>query len=96
MQVGGVPKSITKCESTAELYEATKASWLSDEHFQILGGGSNTVFADDVSGLNVILVANLGREIVFEDDHKAIVRVQYTEASLNGLSELLNCQFVQS
>ena len=80
MQVGGVPKSITKCESTKDLYEAAKTAWLSDEPFQILGGGSNTVFADDVADLNIILVANLGREIVFEDDHKALVRVQSGES----------------
>lgn len=80
MQVGGVPKSITKCESTKDLYEAAKAAWLSDEPFQILGGGSNTVFADDVADLNIILVANLGKEIVFEDDQKALVRVQSGES----------------
>lgn len=80
MRVGGVPKSITKCENTTELYEAAKKAWLSDEPFQILGGGSNTVFADDISDLNVIQVANLGKIVVFEDELNVQVRVQAGES----------------
>ena len=80
MQVGGVPKSITKCLNSTDLYEATKQYWSSGEPFQILGGGSNTVFADEVSDLNVILVANLGKEIVFEDEARVLVRVQAGES----------------
>ena len=79
MKVGGVPKSITVCTTTTELYKAAKEAWLASEPFQILAGGSNTVFADDVSDLNVILVANLGKEVVFEDDTKVLVRVQAGE-----------------
>lgn len=80
MQVGGVPKTLNRCESAAELYEAAKAAWLSEEKFHILAGGSNTVFADDLSELNVILVANLGREIVFESEDEVLVRVQAGES----------------
>ncbi|MEY4962654.1 MAG: hypothetical protein RLZZ249_1351 [Actinomycetota bacterium] len=80
MQVGGTPKSLQRCESTQELYGAAKSAWLSDEPHHILAGGSNTVFADDVSELNVILVANRGLEIVFEDDEKVLVRVQAGES----------------
>jgi UDP-N-acetylmuramate dehydrogenase len=79
MQVGGVPNSINRCTSTAELYEAAKAAWLSEEEFHILAGGSNTVFADDLDDLNVILVANTGKEIVFESDELVRVRVQAGE-----------------
>ena len=79
MQVGGVPKSILKCESTSELYQAALAAWEQDEPFQILGGGSNTVFADEVSDLNVILVANRGIEIVAEEQDSVLVRVQAGE-----------------
>ena len=79
MQVGGVPKTMNRCESAAELYEAAKAAWQSDEKFHILAGGSNTVFADDLSDLNVILVANLGKEIVSETDAEVVVRVQAGE-----------------
>jgi UDP-N-acetylmuramate dehydrogenase len=79
IQVGGVPKSITRCESTQELYQAAKAAWLSEEQFHVLAGGSNTVFADDLSELNVLLVANKGIEIIDEDDNRALVRVQAGE-----------------
>jgi UDP-N-acetylmuramate dehydrogenase len=79
IQVGGVPKSINKVTSTEELYQAAKAAWLSDENYHVLAGGSNTVFADDLSELNVIWVANLGKEIVFEDEQKIRVRVQAGE-----------------
>jgi UDP-N-acetylmuramate dehydrogenase len=44
-----------------------------------LAGGSNTVFADDLSELNVLLVANKGIEIVDENDTRALVRVQAGE-----------------
>jgi UDP-N-acetylmuramate dehydrogenase len=80
MQVGGVPKSIIKCDNTKELYEVVLDAWKSEEHFQILGGGSNTVFADDVSELNIVLVANLGKEIVAEDADSITVRVQAGES----------------
>ncbi len=80
MQVGGVPKTLNRCESVTELYEAAKAAWLGEESFHILAGGSNTVFADDVSELNVILVANTGKEIVFEDNDLVRVRVQAGES----------------
>jgi UDP-N-acetylmuramate dehydrogenase len=80
MQVGGTPKTLMRCESAQELYEAARSAWLSEEPHHILAGGSNTVFADDVSDLNVIQVANLGREVVFEDDTKVLVRVQAGES----------------
>ena len=79
MQVGGVPMSIMVCESTSELYEAAIAAWSDDEPFHVLAGGSNTVFADDLSNLNVILVRNKGIEIVAEDDAKVTLRVQAGE-----------------
>ena len=79
MKVGGVPKSITTCTTTTELYDAAKKAWNSEEGFHILAGGSNTVFADDLSDLNVILVRNKGIEIVLEDDQKVLLRVQAGE-----------------
>ena len=79
MKVGGVPKSIIECTSTSELYDAAKNAWLSDEHFHILAGGSNTVFADDLSDLNIILVRNKGIEILHEDEGRVRVRVQAGE-----------------
>jgi UDP-N-acetylmuramate dehydrogenase len=80
MQVGGTPKSLTKCESTKELYETVLESWREESNYQILAGGSNTVFADDISDLDVILVANLGKEIVQETDSSVTIRVQAGES----------------
>ena len=80
MKVGGRPKSLVRCESTAELYDAVIEAWDLDQPFQILAGGSNTVFADDMSELNVILVATQGREIVSEDESEVLIRVQAGES----------------
>ncbi len=80
MQVGGTPKSLTKCESTRELYETVLEAWREESNYQILAGGSNTVFADDISDLDVILVANLGKEIVQETDSSVTIRVQAGES----------------
>ncbi len=79
MRVGGVPKSIIKCETTEELYSAALAAENGDEQFQILAGGSNTVFADDVSSLNIILVANKGIEVLEENQTEIQLRVQAGE-----------------
>jgi UDP-N-acetylmuramate dehydrogenase len=80
MQVGGTPRSLTKCMSTKELYEKVLEAWREESNYQILAGGSNTVFADDISTLDVILVANLGKEIVKETDESVTVRVQAGES----------------
>ena len=80
MQVGGVPKTMVRCESTNKLYEAAKAAWLSDEKHHILAGGSNTVFADDMSDWNIIHVANKGIEVAEETDETITLRVQAGES----------------
>lgn len=80
IKVGGTPKSLVRCESASELYEAIRDAWDQDEPFQILAGGSNTVFADDASELNVILVATQGREIISEDESEIVIRVQAGES----------------
>lgn len=79
MKVGGVPKSIIRCETTKELYEAALAALDSEDKFQILAGGSNTVFADDVSDLNIILVANTGIQVLEENQTEIELRVQAGE-----------------
>ena len=79
LQVGGVPKSITICESAEDLYSAALAAWSDDEPFQVLAGGSNSVFADDIGALNVILVRNKGIEVVAEDESTITLRVQAGE-----------------
>lgn len=79
MQVGGVPKSITVCDSAEDLYSAALEAWSDDEPFQVLAGGSNSVFADDIGALNVILVRNKGIEVVAEDESTITLRVQAGE-----------------
>jgi len=49
MKVGGQPKQLVSCSNTQQLYDKTLEFWASEEPFQILAGGSNIVFADDVS-----------------------------------------------
>ena len=79
MRVGGVPKTLTRCDTAEQLYEAVLKAFNSDEPFQVLAGGSNTVFADDISNLNVILVANRGIEILRETESEVSIRVQAGE-----------------
>lgn len=76
MRVGGTPKQIISCSNTQQLYDKTLELWGSEEKFQVLAGGSNIVFADDVSDLNVLLVANRGIEIVSEHEDYILVQVQ--------------------
>jgi len=80
MQVGGTPKSLVRCESTEELYEAAITAWLSDEKHHILAGGSNTVFADDMSEWNIVLVANTGIKVTAETDETVTLRAQAGES----------------
>lgn len=76
MKVGGQPKQLVSCSNTQQLYDKTLEFWASEEPFQILAGGSNIVFADEVSDLNVLLVANRGIEIVSENEDCILVQVQ--------------------
>ncbi len=78
MRVGGKPKKIFSATTTQELYETAKQLWLSDEPCFVLGGGSNTVFSDDVENLNVLLVSNRGIEETRQDD-KVLLKVQAGE-----------------
>lgn len=79
IRVGGIPREIVTCTTAQELYEAVTQSWKSEETFQILAGGSNTVFADDVSNLKIIHVMNKGIEVLRETDQEIILRVQAGE-----------------
>jgi len=80
MRVGGKPKTLNRCESAGELYEAVRESWESEEKFHVLAGGSNTVFADDLSELNIIQVANRGIETISETEDQILLRVQAGES----------------
>ena len=76
MQVGGVPKRIITCTNTEILYSTMAELWDGEDQHQVLAGGSNTVFADDMSDWTIVLVANRGIEIVAEDSESVTVQVQ--------------------
>jgi UDP-N-acetylmuramate dehydrogenase len=72
IRVGGTPKELISATTHAELLVSAKKLWSETDHWVILGGGSNIVFADDVSELSVLLVETKG----IEDLGSARVRVQ--------------------
>ena len=80
MKVGGTPRTLNRCQSLSELYEAVQAAWDEDANFQLLSGGSNTVFADDLAELDVILVDTKGIQIEQETEEYVLVRVQAGES----------------
>ena len=62
MRVGGVPASITVCNTREELVSAAQAIWATGNDWIALGGGTNLVFAEDLSNLHVIQVRTSGIE----------------------------------
>ena len=62
MRVGGVPASITVCNTREEIIAAAKKIWATGENWIALGGGTNIVFAEDVSDLHVIQIKSTGIE----------------------------------
>ncbi len=62
MRVGGVPASITLCNTREEIIAAAKKIWATGENWIALGGGTNIVFAEDVSDLHVIQIKSTGIE----------------------------------
>jgi len=78
MGVGGAPSSFVVATTRDQLVEVTRNLWQSGEDWLVLGGGSNIVAADDLSGLNVIQVSNLGVETRV-DGSRRILRVQSGE-----------------
>ena len=79
MRVGGVPKSFFRAESTAELYEAVQALEGDEDPMFLLGGGSNSVIADNVENLHVVHVANRGIDVEHLDGERVKLRVQAGE-----------------
>ena len=71
-----MPNRIISCSNTQQLYDAAIELWGSDEHFHVLAGGSNTVFAEDLEDLTILHVTNRGVEIVSEDAQSVTVQVQ--------------------
>jgi len=78
MGVGGAPETLTVATTREELIEAALELWQSGEDWLVLGGGSNIVAADDLSGLNVIQVATKGFEVRTETNG-IVLRVQAGE-----------------
>lgn len=78
MGVGGAPESLTVTTTRDELVAAALKLWRSGEDWLVLGGGSNVVAADDLTGLNVIQVATKGFEVRTEPNG-IVLRVQAGE-----------------
>ena len=78
MRVGGEPKSLVEVSSERELFDACHKLWSTGEDWFILGGGSNVVFDDDVSDLNVIRVVSKGIEITDSGD-SVLIKAQAGE-----------------
>lgn len=62
MRVGGVPASIASCSTRDELIRKAQEIWASGQDWVALGGGTNIVFAEDISNLHVIQIKTAGIE----------------------------------
>jgi UDP-N-acetylmuramate dehydrogenase len=62
MRVGGTPAELLVAHSRDQLIEYALGVWQSGDDWIVLGGGSNIVAADDLSGLKVIKTQNTGIE----------------------------------
>lgn len=60
IHVGGKPERIHLASNRDELIAIAKDVWSRTDNWLVLGGGSNLVAADELPGLEVILVRNLG------------------------------------
>ena len=80
MRVGGEPASLVQASSRQQVIDACLDLWQSGEDWLLLGGGSNLVVADEVSGLHVIQLANLGVEYTpVVGTNQVLVRAQAGE-----------------
>lgn len=99
MRVGGEPASITVCKTSEELIAHAKKLWDSGDDWMVLGGGTNCVFASDVSTLHVLKVETTGIEKQLLDgkqvwkiqagvDWDELVRLSVSEglAGIEGMS----------
>lgn len=80
IRVGGSPSKLIEASSARELYEACTEVWGNTENWYLLGGGSNTVAADDLTGWTFIRTTATGWRIVSSDDHHVVVRVAAGES----------------
>lgn len=75
IRVGGTPSKIIEAASARELYEACAKVWAETDNWYLLGGGSNTVAADDLSDWVFIRTASTGWRIVASAEDSVVVRV---------------------
>jgi UDP-N-acetylmuramate dehydrogenase len=75
MRVGGTPAAITSCQTSEELIEAARDLWAQGHDWMVLGGGTNCVFATDVSSLHVLKVETSGIEKTLLDG-KQVWKIQ--------------------
>jgi UDP-N-acetylmuramate dehydrogenase len=64
LRVGGAAARLVSPGDEAGLIEAARAAWAANENWMLLGGGSNTVAADDGFDGTVILVRTRGIEVL--------------------------------
>jgi UDP-N-acetylmuramate dehydrogenase len=79
MRVGGVPEALIAPADTAALVSAAREIWESGENWLLLGGGSNTVAADDGFPGTVIHVVTRGIDRVDAPSGLVRLRVQAGE-----------------
>jgi len=79
MGVGGAPESLVVAASRDELVSTALNLWSSGSDWLVLGGGSNIVAADDLSGVNVLQVSTRGIEEVAREGSRRVLRVQAGE-----------------
>lgn len=80
IRVGGEPSTLIEAATAQELYDACAQVWASTDNWYLLGGGSNTVAADDLTGWTFIRTTSSGWRIVLSDDEHVVVRVAAGES----------------
>lgn len=76
MRVGGPAEHLIEARSSDELVRAALQLWEYDDPWLLLGGGSNTVMADDGFAGTAVLVRNTGIERIDAEPGTVRLRVQ--------------------
>jgi UDP-N-acetylmuramate dehydrogenase len=82
MRVGGRPHQLIAVSSEQELIDTAKRVWASGEHWLLLGGGSNTIAADEAFDGTVIQILTRGIDRVQSSGERAgevVLRIQAGE-----------------
>ncbi len=79
MRVGGPARYFLTTKTTAELIQAMKVVWQFDIPYHLLGGGSNTLFAD--SGFAGLVIRHQANQIIFSHGQSAESKDQIEELS---------------